>query len=392
VKGFDSKNIPVESNVDDEGMDMQIDAEDMGFVYDLLFSQMYRDPIGSVIREITSNCFDSHVEANVTDAVVITLGEDLDSGHYITFQDFGVGLSPERMEKVYRKPAKSTKRDTNGQIGYFGLGSKSPLSYDDSFFLTTVSDGVKYEYIVHKGEKAPRIEKLSEEETTERNGTVVKIYIKNTSDFLSFQKKVPTQLRYFDNVYVKGAYYFKNNYKLFEGKNFKFRDDVDLSEDLHICIGKVTYPIDWSKLNRPPIKLPLGLKFNIGDLPITPERESVRYIIVERDGEEVNTADIINAKIEELLKEVLELESLVIREHNNLEDYYEHRNDKSYIELLDCKIDTSYLVKDRKHVYQPLYEVGIDLPNNPFFGYEIFATIKTKKIDVGVRRLNQQER
>jgi DNA topoisomerase VI subunit B len=231
VKGFEGKNISIESNADTDGMDMSIDQADMGFIYDLLFNQMYRDPIGSVIREITSNCYDSHYEAGVKDAVVITLGED-DAGYYITFKDVGVGLSPERMDTIYRKPAKSTKRDTNGAIGYWGLGSKSPLAYNDYFELVTVFEGIKYHYTVHKGSKSPRIDLMDQYEVEERNGTVVRVDIKSEADYRVFQRKLPEQLRYFDNVYVVNGWHFNNSYQLHIGKTFKYRNDVGDYEPL----------------------------------------------------------------------------------------------------------------------------------------------------------------
>ncbi len=44
-------------------------------------------------------------------------------------------MSPDRFAKVYMQYLKSTKDKTNGQIGYWGLGSKSPLSYTDHFYI-----------------------------------------------------------------------------------------------------------------------------------------------------------------------------------------------------------------------------------------------------------------
>ena len=86
----------------------------------MLSSQIYRRPHESIVREITSNCFDSHIEANVDDPVIIKIKED-EAGWYISFNDFGVGLSPDRIEKIYTNLGESTKRESNKFIGAFGL-------------------------------------------------------------------------------------------------------------------------------------------------------------------------------------------------------------------------------------------------------------------------------
>ncbi len=127
---------------DFEGVDASIDESNLGFLFDIVSKQMYRRPINSIVREITSNCFDSHIEAKIDDPVVVIMKHD-EGGDYICFKDIGVGMSPERMSKTYSKYFSSTKRGSNDQIGMFGLGSKSPLSYTDLFYLTTNYNGKK---------------------------------------------------------------------------------------------------------------------------------------------------------------------------------------------------------------------------------------------------------
>jgi len=389
MKGFESKNVEISSNSNLEGIDLSIDQKDMGFIFDIMFNQMYRDPIGSVIREITSNCFDSHQEAGVNEPVIIEFGDD-DGGNYIIFQDFGVGISPDRMKNIYSKPASSTKRNSNDQIGYWGLGSKSPLAYTDSFEVITNHNQIKYHYIVHKGERVPRIEKFDESTTDERNGTQIKIYIKE-SDRYKFIDKIPQQLRYFDNVYVKGTSLVKNDYRIHIGDTFKFRNDIDTNEFLHICIGKVCYPIDWNKLGIPPINFPAGLKFNIGELPITPERESIRYVAIEKeDGTFVETSQIILEKIEAFKQEIKELASSVETEHNNLVDYYDNKESVSYIGLLDRVINVDQIVERKEHSYTPVASLGIKLPENPYFEYEIHKTLTRDRKIVNIEPYNRK--
>ena len=87
-----------------------------------------------------------------------------DTSATITFTDYGLGISPDRMEKIFTTMGQSTKRDTNEMIGAFGLGSKSPWTYTDAFYLTTVVSEVKYFYtLVFITGSVPEIKLLSTE-------------------------------------------------------------------------------------------------------------------------------------------------------------------------------------------------------------------------------------
>jgi len=188
----------------------------------MVSKNLYSNPIGSIVREITSNGFDANISAGKPDEpVIISMGEDLEEGPYIEFQDFGTGMTPDIISTIYSNYFSSTKRGDNSQIGGWGLGSKTPLAYTELFYITTVVDKVKYEYIYHKGEDKPIIESfhgwttesrtreilnpdkedrvnslyLTETynfkvaigvETEDANGTAIKIFIKNRDDRLKF--------------------------------------------------------------------------------------------------------------------------------------------------------------------------------------------------------------
>lgn len=107
----------------DEGIQAGIDESSLPFVFELVSKQLYSNPIGSIVREITSNCFDSHIEAKVDQPVIISKTYNIEEGYSIEFKDVGVGISPPRMNNIFMNYFSSTKRETNELIGGFGLTS-----------------------------------------------------------------------------------------------------------------------------------------------------------------------------------------------------------------------------------------------------------------------------
>ena len=70
--------------------DMSLDENSKTMIFQILSKGIYSNPIGSVVREITSNCFDSHVEAGVDLPVRIRLSLDkMTNTQYISFIDYG---------------------------------------------------------------------------------------------------------------------------------------------------------------------------------------------------------------------------------------------------------------------------------------------------------------
>lgn len=298
-----------------QGYDYSIDSANIGLAYKAFIQ--YSDPISSIVREISSNCWDSHIEAGVTKPITIEMVDTNQiAGVYgqIKFIDYGVGLSPERVEKVYVKFFTSTKRDDNSQHGAFGLGSKSPLGYADMFLVTTVSEGIQYEYIVHKGTTAPRLEKITEFPTPAKNGTTITVPIKNSVDYTKFQRAVKVQLRYFDNVEYVNCGLSDTEVKLYRGKNFIFNEDPTVS-GLHLCIGKVYYPLQTNQVKLPAYmeRVRLGLLFDIGDVDIVWNRENVEY--------SDKTIAAIEAKAEAVKQEFEQLISDMYKQVDSIEKY-----------------------------------------------------------------------
>jgi len=320
----------------------ELAADKLHKMWDLLQSP-YRDPISSLIREYVSNAFDSHIEAGVDTPVYVTLEQD-QSGWYWACEDFGVGLSEERCKEVFMKYLTSTKEDTNDQIGAFGMGSKSGLGYTDVVHIRTRFDGFEYQYMLHKTSDAPTLSLLGKKETTNVNGTQIKIYLKDDwREVDNFIKKTGAQLAYFDNVTYGGKLSdLDEDFVIYRGKTFAYRQDNRFKNGLHILIGKVAYPINWDSLNMSgdiPDDMRLALTFEIGDLPVIFTREDIRYTD--------KAVKVIKDKIAAFEAEILEM---ITPESKDTDDIFEYN--KFLRRSLSVKLDegveeipSSYLVK-----------------------------------------------
>lgn len=343
-------------------IEASVNASDMSRLY-WMFSNLYRNVIGSIIREYTSNCFDSHAEAGVDEPVIIRVTES-----NISFIDKGVGLSPERIEKIFMTYLASTKRDTNTMIGGFGIGSKTGLAYQNSFHIYTVYNGIEYSYILHKGTTgSPVLEELLQIPTDKPNGTEIKIAIKD-GDLSSFKDELRIQLTYFDNVYIETQEFpYNNEYVIFEGETFKYRPDSSFKA-LHLVVGKVAYNLNFQELGISYINCPIAIKLDIGEVQVTPSREDIVY----SDATKKLILSKIQAARAELQKKYDEAQVTT----DDFVEYVTRRGIKS-IDVTFNGPSASYNLKigDFIHTYElrfnPFVEIGFDPSDDNSFLFNI---------------------
>jgi len=318
---------------------MKLSEEASSMVFQLFTKNVYSNPIGTVVREITSNCFDSHVEAGVDSPVVIRKTVE-DKDIFISFIDFGVGMCPERVYDIYGTYFESTKRVDNTQIGGFGVGGKTPLAYmrstgmgegeyDNSFNVITRFNGIEYTYLIYEGSESPIISELHKQETKECNGTEVRVPVLE-KDLDSFIKEMTKQLYYFENIVFEGFEYknyndemvspISNEYQIIRGKSFLFRGD-NYKSNMHVCLGKVAYPIDYSTLGLESSNyhLPVALRLEVGDIGMTVSRESLDY--------SESTIKLLKKKLEEAKNEIIGLIGKQYKSIKTLEEYFKVKND-----------------------------------------------------------------
>ena len=259
-------------------------------------SGLYSNPVKAIIREYSTNAKDSQVEAGVDRPFEVQLPTLRNPMFKI--RDYGTGMSPERIETVYQTYGASTKRDTNQSTGKFGLGSKSALSYVNSFAVMSYYNGIVHKYlVVLNDDSIPEL--LTDGEpyaTDEPNGVKIQFAV-DTNDVDAFTKAAQEVYAYFeippkfvgDNVpAIKYPQY------CMEGEETDFKWKIKVGEKYshgtsQIIMGSNCYPLGeelYSYSNS-------GIDYfvEIDAFEPTPSRESLNWgnQDIKRFKEMVNT-------------------------------------------------------------------------------------------------------
>ena len=264
-----------------ETVKMSLDLDSAQVLMQMLSKNLYSDAIGSTIRECASNALDSHRRAGSDKPIIVSFKRNNQTDTYeFAVQDFGIGLDAEDVRNIISKYGKSTKRDSNTELGMMGLGFKAPLAYSSSFYFVARKDGMERKYMMYEGEDTNSIDLLYEIPTTEENGVKVIVPV-SYYDRHSFTQKIKEQLAYFENVYFDVdnsiSYAVTNDFTIHRAEHFQF-SSMATNSYMHLCLDNVSYPIDWEKLGIDRINIKIALRFNLSDgLFPTPNREAIRY-------------------------------------------------------------------------------------------------------------------
>lgn len=293
-KNFLQSDVEVLTNIarDENTIVANIKAKNFKKMYSL-FENPYTNPIGSIVREITTNAIDSHIEVKQKKDVQVRLlsvpGNDTDITAEFQVEDFGHGIDWERAQ-IIASYLESTKEQDIEQQGFYGLGSKSPLSYTKTFTIIGRKDGIEYVFMMIRGEEEPVLQLIDKYETIEPNGSIWKIPVRER-DISKFIDEIEYQLKYCSNVQITSPYLNEsryneiNNYKIVDFNYFKlrlqFEEEVDgksvykvSSNNLDIAIDKIAYPMP--RMYETKLDLPVGVKFNIGELSVPLTRENIK--------------------------------------------------------------------------------------------------------------------
>ena len=282
--------------------------ENLAHVFDILRNNLYSDKILAVIREYSTNAYDSHVESgNSKTPIEVTIPSVIDPIFQI--RDFGTGLSEDDVFNIFSSYGASTKRQSNELVGTLGMGSKSGFAYADSFTVTSWHGGLKkvYEAFIDES-KIGTICKVHEEVSDEPQGLAVTISV-NSKDIRTFIDKAQDFYFWFnprpvfknydlDSLIDSGkrnlTIYHESDTCLIYLKNYSYTPTISVK------MGNILYPIPsdcdldvaWLKNTQ----YHLIINVEIGDVSFTTSRESLEI--------KPATVSLLNEKIEKIKQEV----------------------------------------------------------------------------------------
>ena len=110
----------LQSGLKNESIGMSLDLDSAQVLMQMLSKNLYSDSIGSAIRECASNALDSHRRAQVQSPIVVKFGTNDQYNYEFSVEDFGIGLDDNDVKNIISKYGKSTKRNSNVELGMMG--------------------------------------------------------------------------------------------------------------------------------------------------------------------------------------------------------------------------------------------------------------------------------
>ena len=282
------EHVDVASGVQDE---VAISFEANAVAFYAQISGLAKDKIGYPMRELTTNMWDGSrlkYGDNIPEDKIpqITLPTPLNPT--ITFRDFGPGMSPEDMKNVYARLYASTKRDSNNQVGGWGLGSKSPYAYlisdngSGSYTVTSYHGGMMRTYVLSLSQSgAPTMRLLIEAPSDADTGLEVSFPVRR-EDIAEFHDRARQILWSFEpRPKVTPSLDWKEPVVLSQGDNWtRYKPNTIPFSGPRVRMGCVMYPFDLRQ-----IKTSGFLDYNdcvlfdapIGSLKVTLSREELAY-------------------------------------------------------------------------------------------------------------------
>lgn len=245
---------------------MSFDMSKTAKLFHMLSSTLYSDKIGSVIRELSSNAYDSHLEAGKLDVPFVLTAPTYENLVF-SIRDYGVGLTAEQAEKTILCYLGSSKDTTDKFIGGWGIGSKSPFAYAMNYEVLVFKDKQFAHYTCWKNESGiPEKTIIDSGHTDQENGVEIRVPVeaKDMSSFVTslqgymnwtnynvvlkngdetVEPRVPVVVKEFDNFKIK---VYKSLYSSFRKLVYG-----GFSYDIDQCVnGKYDYYSTWSNMNR----------------------------------------------------------------------------------------------------------------------------------------------
>lgn len=317
-----------------EANSFSIEASAKAFM--ILSDGLYSNKIQAVVRELSTNAYDAHVEAGCPKK---QFDVNVPSRFSPTFsiRDYGKGMDHEQCMTLYTTYFRSTKNNTNDAVGCLGLGSKSPFAYADAFTVIAYQGGEKRIYAAHKGtDGTPSFALLDTVETEQPDGMEVSLSVK-ADDIGKFKYEMNNIYQHFNvrpnllNVKDDESIIDDVEEPILKGEGWEFNG----SYKKQVVMGQIAYSFSSDDLDNKDVvnfldnSEGLTLRVNIGDVDITPSRESLSMNQATQD------------KITSLVSKVMtDIEEMIQDKITNCDTLFEAR--EMYLKLCEqcSSIDT----------------------------------------------------
>lgn len=171
-------------------------SKNTGAIFSILTESVYSDIMAAGIREIISNAIDSTKRAKNNVRIQITPPTKFAQTFIV--RDYGLGLSHQEIYDLYTSVGESSKKQSEDEIGFFGIGAMSPFAYVEAFTVVSYQNGKSRTYSIYMGESGvPEIAFIKESDTKEANGFEVSYSVKSV-DVYTFNEKLHKILSYID--------------------------------------------------------------------------------------------------------------------------------------------------------------------------------------------------
>lgn len=267
-------------------------------VFKILSSDLYTNKIRAVVRELITNMIDAHALNGNLEKFIIQVPGRLDPR--FVCRDFGPGMSDfdiqgdDNSPGLYNSYFSSSKAESNDFIGGFGLGSKSPFSYTDTFSITSYHKGEIRGYVAYMDGDGPQIKPTFVKEMGPDDKTGIEIVVPvEEKDFRNFAYEVSYIMRPFKDLAIINGLdreidYFPDFDDYYGVNPERYWPDRG---GLYAIYGGIVYPIDGVIRDRNWLSIRNEvnyIKFPMGSLDIAPSREALslddrtRKNIIER--------------------------------------------------------------------------------------------------------------
>lgn len=267
-------------------------------VFKILSSDLYTNKIRAVVRELITNMIDAHALNGNPEKFIIQVPGRLDPR--FVCRDFGPGMSDfdiqgdDNSPGLYNSYFSSSKAESNDFIGGFGLGSKSPFSYTDTFSITSYHKGEIRGYVAYMDGDGPQIKPTFVKEMGPNDKTGIEIVVPvEEKDFRNFAYEVSYIMRPFKDLAIindldREIDYFPDFDDYYGVNPERYWPDRG---GLYAIYGGIVYPIEGVIRDRNWLSIRNEvnyIKFPMGSLDIAPSREALslddrtRKNIIER--------------------------------------------------------------------------------------------------------------